>query len=288
VQLFEAWQGERRPAPATLTRWKPTFKALTAKFPDVAAITDDAAREWFRSLVTPERSAMTVRTSWLTPSKVVFRWAIEQKLIATNPFAGVKVTVPHSIKLREKAFTRQEAETILRAASAVDWRKGDTAAARRCVPWLQSYSGARVGEICQLRGCDVREVEGCPAMVLTPEAGTIKTRQARIVPLHEDLIGQGFPDFVASRGQGPLFGTGQRIGKHVAAWVRKQGVTDPGVAPSHSWRHLFKQLAARHDISERISAPATLRPASAGLTASRASRIWRMLWPNIQGQAGHS
>jgi hypothetical protein len=74
------------------------------------------ARAWVRSLVTPERSARTVRETWLASIKLVFGHAKEAGLIACNPFANIKVTVPRRVTLREKAFTRQEAETILRAA----------------------------------------------------------------------------------------------------------------------------------------------------------------------------
>jgi integrase len=191
-QLFEQWQSERKPAPATLTRWRATFKDLTAKHPNAAEIDEDAARAWIKSLIGPERSALTVRTSWLTPSKLLFGWAVDQKLIPRNPFVQIKVTIPRSVRLREKAFTPQEATTILRAALAEDWHKNLAAAARRWLPWLCAYSGCRIGEAAQLRGCDVRQIDGVWAMVLTPDAGRNKTKQARTVPLHEHLVGQGF------------------------------------------------------------------------------------------------
>ena len=42
----------------------------------------------------------------------------------------------------------------------------------------------------------------------------------------------------------------QRIGD----WVRNDvGVTDPEIAPIHSWRHTFKLVAERAGIPERLS-----------------------------------
>src|SRR5262249_48613216 len=105
---------------------------------------------------------------------------------------------------------------------------------------------------------------------LTPEAGTIKTGAIRVVPIHEHLIAQGFIDFVKSQGDRPLFYNPERVPKKVdptnpprpravktrerlAAWVRAIGIHDRGVRPNHAWRHTFKQVADRNDISERVS-----------------------------------
>ena len=77
--------------------------------------------------------------------------------------------------------------------------------AKRWAMWLCAYSGARAGEITQLRGTDVQKRGAFYIMRLTPDAGTVKTRQARVVPIHEHLIEQGFIAFVEGVGKGPLF-----------------------------------------------------------------------------------
>ena len=138
------------------------------------------------------------------------------------------------------------------------------------MPWLCAYSGARPGEITQLRGMDIQERDHVKVMVLTPDAGTIKTSKARTVPIHHHLIEQGFLEFVRSRRKGPLFydpaqqqgssdptnpkrprsvSVRQRLGD----WVRKLGVADRELKPNHAWRHTFKQIADRAGISERMS-----------------------------------
>jgi integrase len=108
----------------------------------------------------------------------------------------------------------------------------------------------------QLRAQDVRQIEGVWTINITPEAGGVKTGKARIVPIHEHLIAQGFLDVVKAQGKGPLFynperGRGgsdanphyKKMGERLAAWVRKLGVDDPDVQPNHAWRHLFKTTA---------------------------------------------
>jgi hypothetical protein len=39
--------------------------------------------------------------------------------------------------------------------------------------------------------------------------------------------------------------------ERVAAWVREIGVTDPELQPNHAWRHTFKKIGTRPDISEK-------------------------------------
>ncbi len=72
-----------------------------------------------------------------------------------------------------------------------------------------AYSGARVNELTQLRGEDVfsRRIGGDEVWVMriTPEAGRVKTRKARDVPLYPHIVEHGFIDFVKRKGSGPLF-----------------------------------------------------------------------------------
>jgi integrase len=147
-------------------------------------------------------------------------------------------------------------------------------AARRWVPWICAYTGAR--------GKDVVQREGRWAIQITPDAGTVKTGEPRIVPIHEHLIEQGFIDSVHAKGEGPLFynaeaplrATGSdptnpskarsvKIRERIGEWVRKLGVTGKGVQPNHAWRHTFKQIGV--SISEKVSDAITGHsPASVG------------------------
>jgi hypothetical protein len=50
----------------------------------------------------------------------VFRWGVEQELIAANPFAGIKVTKQRKIRERSgKTFTSEEATIILEASHRI-------------------------------------------------------------------------------------------------------------------------------------------------------------------------
>jgi integrase len=206
--LFEQWVAEVKPRPATVDRWRGVFLKLTEDFPrhSAAMLTTEEVHEWLRGLIGPQRSALTVRDVWKVAGHTVFAWAVGQKLITRNPFAGVRVTVPRATRTRDgKWFTPEEIKTILRAAIGISNPKAKTQAARRWLPWLCAYSGARSGEIAQLRGVDVDKVDGVDAIRITADAGTVKNRMTRSLPLHEHLLEQGFLEFVKSSGRGPLF-----------------------------------------------------------------------------------
>jgi integrase len=211
-------------------------------------------------------------TIWVTALKAVGRWAVKQRYIARNPFADCSVAVPKKTRHRDtKAFSADEIRLILSSACAIKDTRMPTMAARRWVPWICAYTGARAGEITQMRRQDVVERDGISALRITPEAGSVKTKEPRTVPIHEHLIEQGFLGYVQTKGSGPLFynpaatdATDTDITNpkrsppvalrgRLAAWIRSIGITDKEVSPTHGWRHTFKQIAARHNISDRVS-----------------------------------
>jgi integrase len=85
------------------------------------------------------------------------------------------------------------------------------------------------------------------------------------VPIHEHLIEQGFLEFARAQGAGPLFyaplepsvtlkrSRPVNVRVSLGQWIRSIGITDPEVSPNHGWRHTFKRIADRHDISDRVS-----------------------------------
>jgi integrase len=272
--LFEAWVKERQPGTATINRWRAVFKALEERFKgqDIATITTEDAIDWKGTLVTAQRSAAVANEIWLNAARTVFGWALANRKITTNPFAGVRVAVPrHAAKLREREFTEAEWKAVL-AATLAPQPSGlarHHADARRWVPWLCAYTGSRPGEMTQLRAEDMQKHGDAWVLHITPAAGNVKTGAARTVPIHEHLIEQGFVEFVKQR-KGPLFYDPSAKRKQVddptnptrpasvktrqklAEWVRALGVTDPNISPNHAWRHTFKRRAARAHIEPRI------------------------------------
>ena len=146
--LFGAYVTARKPADGTISRWRAVFKHLQAAFPSsAAALTEETARAWKDTLVTPKRRAVTVDAVWLPAAKTVFAWGLEQKHVRINPFATVKIDVSKAVVLREdgKAFKPEEAQVILRASSAIINTKDAFPRAKRWVMWVCAYSGVSIG-----------------------------------------------------------------------------------------------------------------------------------------------
>ncbi len=211
-------------------------------------------------------NARTVRDTYLSAVKAVFRWAKRNGKIDNNPTADLHVRVTKKTKTRDRSLTDEEALTILRGTLEPPPKKlsRERAFAQRWVPWLCAYTGARVNEITQLRRQDIAQIDGIWVINITPEAGSVKTDEARIVPLHPHVIEQGFIDEIEKK-SGPLFYNPQRaqialsdntqaakVGEYLANWVRKLGVTDPAVQPNHGWRHRFKTLGRRHGMDREV------------------------------------
>lgn len=103
-----------------------------------------------------------------------------------------------------------------------------------------------------------------PVFRITPEAGTVKTKRFRDVPIHPRLVEMGFLASVGTR-SGPLFDDPARgrggsdadpisktVGERLAAWVRKLGIDDVGVDPNHGWRHSFRTRGRRGGMRDSI------------------------------------
>ncbi len=275
--LAEAWGRERQPRARTLEDHLRVVRAfgVFVGHDDATAITPENVVAWKDALVAEGRlAAKTINAKYLTPLGTVLNWGKANRKIADNPAQGIRSSGKAPPRTRDHSFTPEEAATILKAALHAHEAPGrnapETLAARRWVPWLCAYSGARVAEITQLRGQDFQEVNGVWAFRISPEAGAVKTDKPRLVPLHPDLIRQGLLAFVKAQGDGPLFykekpATRERspngaspakahpaktVAGRLAGWVRDIGVDDPHVQPNHGWRHLFMTLCREHQVAE--------------------------------------
>lgn len=208
-------------------------------------------------------SPKTVKDSDLAALKTLFGWAVTNKRLAANPAAGITIKLGKRKRTRPLGFTDEEAKALLEAADIR--QKGSeqpkTFAAKRWVPWLCAYTGSRVGEMVQLRKQDVRKEGDLWVIHITPEAGTVKTDEARDVVMHEHLVTKGFPDFAKNSRDDYLFITPKPDGSIRGPWrsrkndlieAARETVKDPRVAPNHGWRHRFKTVGIEAGVDHRV------------------------------------
>lgn len=277
LELFDRYAAVPGRRVKSMRQWRSHIASLVSFLghDNALAVTERQLVDWRNSLRDVPNAkgkmldAKTINGSYLGAVKAMFRWAKDDGAIATNPALEVQpVKVIRKVKLRDKDLTLDEAKLILRATlkPAAGREGADLRNAKRWLPWLMAYSGARIAEVAQLRKADILVEDGIHAMRFTPEAGPIKTNEARTVPLHSDIVSQGFLDWVASRPEGPLFfdpakrrsddainRQANRLGSKLASWVRSLGIDDAALKPNHAWRHLFNTLAVRHDLHPRAA-----------------------------------
>ncbi|RBI72707.1 integrase [Roseovarius sp. TE539] len=303
--LFDRWKKDH------LTNGKPenTVRDFAQKLEalkdylgheDVERISPREISEWTDHL-RHERglSPKTVSGKYLAAVKTVFHLARSKFLIERDPAKDVSTKIPPKVKSRSSGFTEEEARQVLSAANRVFEQPSNMAhhnkLACRWVPWICAYSGARAGEITQLRKEDLTVVNGIPQLTITPEAGSVKAGMYRNVPAHPHLQEIGLLDFIRSAKNGYLlhFGSStpaeavKRSGNardKIAVWVRDSvGITDLRIQPNHAWRHRFKTVGRNADIApeylgdnpDRIQSEAALAklcgvcpiPASSGKTS---------------------
>lgn len=263
--LYERYANSGQAAPNTINRWRRIVVKLV-KFlghDDVSKVARADINRWTASLVEERLAKKTIVDGYIPAIQVPFNLALEDGLISDNPASALKVRAPKPLKERENDLTDEEALKILKATLGQQPAKlsAFNRLARRWVPWLCAYTGARVAEITQLRACDIQCEDDIWFIHITPAAGRVKTREARKVPLHSHLIEQGITEFASAGNPTPLFyrdGTGNEnnpapslCASSLAEWVRTLGIDAP--QPNHGWRHRFKTIARTVGMEEYVA-----------------------------------
>lgn len=291
--LKAAQAPEKRPEPVSLKRLWADYVAMRrqtgtmrdgGKRQSVAAKSlrtfvrhDDATRLTKRDVLAwrdellKTLSGTTVSSIYLSTIRSLLNWAVENDRLPENVAATVKQAKARKARGREKGYTDEEAVKVVKASRSYrpkvdEWGRireaPELTAAKQWVPIICAFTGARVSEITQLRKEDIRKIDGNLVMRITPEAGTVKTGEYRDVPLHRQIVDEGFADFVAARSDGPLFHNGtdpdgyeakaKRYSNRLASWLSSSGLTPEGLQPNHAWRHRLKTQCRELGISDRV------------------------------------
>ncbi|MGE4373954.1 MAG: tyrosine-type recombinase/integrase [Xanthobacter sp.] len=277
--LLDQWWASVQPtgiALSTHTAYKAAFRALARHVGHEDArriVTADI--EAFRDARLAEGKAHRTVNTQQEAIKSVYGWAVEKKILETNPAKGVTMPKRRQVVTLDRDFSEAEAKAILKAASAVripaktrlaNVRQVKNALAKRWVPWLCAYTGARAGEIVQLRKQDIQKDDNGGWFInITPDAGTVKSKHFREVPLHAHLIDQGFIKFVQGAKDGHLFlsisldaddeekAKARTVAiQGLATFAKKAGNLPAGRQPNHAWRHTFKTKGTDAGVSDKI------------------------------------
>lgn len=240
------------------------------KHNDAARLTKKDMLEW-RDKLMLTLSAKTVNDIYLSAIKSMLTWAVENDRLPENVAVLVKQRKPRKVYGRERGYTDSEAVKVLKASRSYEPTVDEFGRVRetdrmvdvkRWVPLICAFTGARVSEIIQLRKEDVTMIGDHWVARITPDAGTVKAGGYRDVPLHRQIIEEGFADFVEAADPGPIFHNATDPAKYKRAavmvsnklsdWLRLSGLRPEGLQPNHAWRHRLKTICRELEISDRV------------------------------------
>lgn len=193
----------------------------------------------------------------------IFRVAVENGLLQANPISEI----PKKKRQRSNnhyAFSENEVTTIFNLPLFAG-EESPHGAMAYWVPIILYYTGARVEEICQLYKQNIINDNGIPCIqVEMGENQSVKTGNSRTIPLHDHLIELGFMDYVNSRENYLFSGQRNSAGKYsynfirwFGQYIRKHGVDNPDIKPTHSFRHTFitycRDRGEREDIQNSVT-----------------------------------
>lgn len=268
--LIDTWAKVR---PSAKPRTRKKFARRLREFSefighdDALAVVSRDLRRWRDHLTAAGRAPHTINTDCLAPVLTVFRAAASEEAIPTFPFAGSFAVKKDATRPKSRRpYEDNEAAQVLLAT------RKETEVEARWLPWLLAYTGARVGEVAQLRRENVKERDGVHFLQITNEGvgQSVKTQaSARDVPLHPAVIKEGFLKFAAtvprgsflfSKLSGATYERRADAGSRVyMRWLRKVvGISDPSIV-SHSWRHRMEDQLRDVDAPEEVAAAITGR-----------------------------
>jgi integrase len=203
--VFERWKKTKKrstDSERACERAVALFEQRTEDTP-VQALTraqGDDFRSWLQTLGTSSKTAHD-RITWVK-SLLVYAYR-DLELISRQPWEGIDIE--HRTEKRRKPWTDAELKAFFSLPLFAHHELPTTAKAGAdaayWVPLLGLYTGARVGELCQLLVTDIEAAKHGAFLRITEEAegATVKSDAGvRRVPIHSELVRLGFLDYVAA------------------------------------------------------------------------------------------
>ncbi|EPR1052806.1 tyrosine-type recombinase/integrase [Vibrio parahaemolyticus] len=157
-----------------------------------------AANTYRDHLIEKGLSAKTVK-EYIAANKQFFDYCERIELIEKNVFKAIKAPKSRVAKASQQR-DRWQLKELKKLFSSSEYRKKD--AQFNWTTKIQLYHGCRPSEVCQLTTSDIQIIEGVPCITISDSEAEqrLKTSNAlRIVPLHNQLISEGFLEYVQGR-----------------------------------------------------------------------------------------
>lgn len=269
-KLFEKWRNATARRAKTVDEFQRILKAFETFAKDCAPA-DVSKRHViaFRDHLLAEKQASKTVDKKVSILRTIFRVAVHDEVLPSDPTAGVLVAMPKVVKKARTGFSNDDLNTIFGSAlfQAAEYKRRKFGVAEYWLPLIGLYTGARIEEIAQLRVSEIRQHPKLGFYFDITDEGddsTLKNAASRRrVPIHKSLLDAGlvkyseslhdqagylFPTLTADKYQRRSSGYGKEFSKHlrnVLKIVDKRRVF-------HSFRHTFKHRCRELGISEDV------------------------------------
>jgi len=189
--------------------WKALLQLMPVKAAEIGAFRGKTIAKVVELNQTEGRPVISAKTvnKYLSALGAFCSWLVNHGWLDVNPVDGLLVRVdrdrhpvhPYSIDELNAVFSSPlysgcQSETEWHASGNVTFSDH-----RYWLPLLALFTGARMGELAQLRTADVRAQHGSWIIHITREGGEGKSTKTkgsqRVVPLHSALVDLGFVEF---------------------------------------------------------------------------------------------
>jgi integrase len=226
--------------------------------PPLQELTRDQG-EAFKTYLLKQKGASKTKHDRLDAVKTLLNYGRRDlRWIPDNPWEGLDI--PYRTEKKRRPWTEPQVTVFFGLPIFTQYnlpkptfRNGGAAA--YWIPLLGLYTGARIGELCQLRVRDVIVSEGIPVLSINEEAEGAKVKSEagiREVPIHSELLRLGFLQYVDSlrtAGEDRLwpalkFRKG-KPGGYFSSWFGEtRRALAEGVPDFHSLRHTVRSKMA--------------------------------------------
>jgi integrase len=234
--------------------------------PDLAKLTRPQGTAFRAWLLTQKLASKTMHDR-ITQVKSLLNFARRDLLwLSSNPWEGLDIE--HATETKRRPWTTEELSAFFSlplfatyALPRKTWRAGGAAA--YWIPVLGLFTGARIGELCQLCVQDIKTENAAVLISINgeTEGSTVKTQAGwRDVPLHSQLIALGFLEYVEATKQAghtqlwpDLRKREGKPGAYFSSWFSEARKLTPISVPDfHSLRHTVRTKMTEAGISEAI------------------------------------
>lgn len=275
VGLFAQFVGKHYPASRIgkkeVRDWKSALRLYPLKATETAAFRDMDFKQTIQANKVANRPPISTRTlnRYLASLGSYCKWLVAHGYLEHAPTTGMFITIDKDER-KIHPYTSEELQKIFNSAlfngylaDGKEHKSGNVTIRdhRFWLPLMSLYSGARLGELCQLLIEDVQQMQGAWTFNITVEGEVekrLKTKGSeRVVPVHPVLIKLGFITFleqVKAAGHKRLFpaikmdSRGSRSGDYSGfyrRYIARIGVKSDRKLNFHSFRHGFADALRR-------------------------------------------